>query len=255
MAERIGSNSQNANIVQSTDLYDAFGNRTSAATVQPDPFGYEAQAGYYTDTETSLLLLTHRYYNPAQGRFLTRDPMGPDGGINLYSYTANNPGNEWDPEGYRPGRAGGKPPIAPSPPWQNTYPTVDGAATAGIQNIMPPTLKDGNERGGAIVPAPGGFRPTPPVPGGHNSMEMSLPPNAAGQYHSHPKPCPDTSDDGDQYDADYYRIPIYAGDPSGTIWKNVPRPSRHGGFVPPRDPDNPRTTDGPVRMKHGWRAR
>ena len=47
-----------------------------------DVFGFGAQAGDYTDAETGLCLLTHRYYDPAQGRFVTRDPIGYDGGIN-----------------------------------------------------------------------------------------------------------------------------------------------------------------------------
>lgn len=97
-----GNVAQRLNItatVQNTDLYDSYGSRTGTVS-QPDPWGYEAQAGYYTDVETGLLLLTHRFYDPNMGRFLTRDPMGYDGGINLYGYTRNDPVNESDPDGY-----------------------------------------------------------------------------------------------------------------------------------------------------------
>jgi RHS repeat-associated protein len=38
----------------------------------PTPYGYKGQWGYYTDGETRLLLLTHRYFDPAMGRFVTR---------------------------------------------------------------------------------------------------------------------------------------------------------------------------------------
>jgi len=88
--------------VTGSDLFDTYGTRSGTASTQPDPFGFEGQAGYYTDTKTGLILCTHRFYDPAQGRFLTRDPLGYEGGINLYGYTANNPVNESDPSGLIP---------------------------------------------------------------------------------------------------------------------------------------------------------
>jgi len=51
------------------------------------------------DSETGLLLLTHRYLDPAMGRFLTRDPIGCEGGINLYAYVGNGVVNKADPSG------------------------------------------------------------------------------------------------------------------------------------------------------------
>jgi RHS repeat-associated protein len=63
------------------------------------PFGFGAQWGYYTDSETNLVLLTNRYYDPARGRFLTRDPAGYGGGINLYGYVGNGPLSAIDPSG------------------------------------------------------------------------------------------------------------------------------------------------------------
>ena len=36
---------------------------------QHDPLGFGGQSGYYTDTETGLLCLTHRYYDPGMGKF------------------------------------------------------------------------------------------------------------------------------------------------------------------------------------------
>jgi len=46
-----------------------------------------------------LILLGQRYSDPATGRFLTRDPIGYEGGINVYAYTGNNPVNGIDPTG------------------------------------------------------------------------------------------------------------------------------------------------------------
>ena len=80
-----------------------------------DPIGWGGQWGAYTDTpgyagvslggarHAGLILLTHRYYNPDTGRFLTRDPMGYEGGVNVYAYTRNNPVMQTDPSGLDPG--------------------------------------------------------------------------------------------------------------------------------------------------------
>jgi RHS repeat-associated protein len=89
-----------AGTVLSTDSYDAY-----RGTVQHTPggtadvFGFGAQWGYQTDPETGLVLLTNRYYDPGLARFLTRDPIGPAGGANLYGYAGNGPVNGADPLG------------------------------------------------------------------------------------------------------------------------------------------------------------
>ncbi len=45
-------------------------------------------------------LLTHyRVYDPALGRWLSRDPIAEAGGINLYGYVGGNPVNLIDPLG------------------------------------------------------------------------------------------------------------------------------------------------------------
>ena len=41
----------------------------------------------------------HRYYDPYTGRYLTPDPIGLEGGLNLFPYVLNNPVNMIDPEG------------------------------------------------------------------------------------------------------------------------------------------------------------
>jgi RHS repeat-associated protein len=61
------------------------------ALAEDDPYGFRGQYGYYTDAETNLILCMHRYYDPEAGRWLTRDPIGYEGGMNLYEYCGGEP--------------------------------------------------------------------------------------------------------------------------------------------------------------------
>jgi RHS repeat-associated protein len=56
-------------------------------------------SGQYSDEETGLHYNYHRYYDPTTGRYLTPDPIGLEGGINLFVYSENNPINLVDPWG------------------------------------------------------------------------------------------------------------------------------------------------------------
>ncbi len=44
----------------------------------------------------------HRYYDPALGRYVTADPIGLVGGVNLYAYVGGDPVNLSDPDGLCP---------------------------------------------------------------------------------------------------------------------------------------------------------
>ncbi|EGT3575985.1 RHS repeat protein, partial [Citrobacter amalonaticus] len=54
--------------------------------------------GQQYDKETGLYYNRHRYYDPAQGRYITQDPIGNAGGWNLYQYPLN-PLSKIDPLG------------------------------------------------------------------------------------------------------------------------------------------------------------
>ncbi|MFC4622337.1 RHS repeat-associated core domain-containing protein [Comamonas nitrativorans] len=55
--------------------------------------------GQYADEETGLHYNRQRYYDPAQGAYLTPDPLGHPDGPNAYAYVANNPLGWIDPDG------------------------------------------------------------------------------------------------------------------------------------------------------------
>jgi RHS repeat-associated protein len=63
------------------------------------PFQYKGQAGYYTDVHTDLCYCLHRFYDPRSGRWLSRDPIGLEGGVNVYEYCGGNPVMGFDPYG------------------------------------------------------------------------------------------------------------------------------------------------------------
>jgi len=55
-------------------------------------------AGQYYDKETGLHYNRHRYYDPHVGRFVSKDPIGLAGGVNVFQY-APNPVGWIDPLG------------------------------------------------------------------------------------------------------------------------------------------------------------
>ncbi len=89
--------------IVSSQQYDAFGNVVSTGGAWSGPFAYGGRFGYQSDSDTSLSLLGHRYYDSTTGRFLTRDPIGD--GRNWYAYCYNNPINLFDASGLEPAPA------------------------------------------------------------------------------------------------------------------------------------------------------
>ena len=65
----------------------------SDSTMQDNPFRYSTR---YTDLESGLVYYGLRYYSPILGRFINRDPIQEQGGVNLYGFVFNNPVSSLD---------------------------------------------------------------------------------------------------------------------------------------------------------------
>jgi RHS repeat-associated protein len=85
----------NQNVVTSY-RYDPFGVLLAKAGTLDQPFRFSTKR---YDEQTGLYYYGYRFYNPTLGRWLTRDPLGELGGINLYGFVGNNPVNWIDPYG------------------------------------------------------------------------------------------------------------------------------------------------------------
>ena len=75
--------------------YDPYGNVTakSGPLADANPFRFSTK---YTDDETGLLYYGLRFYSPALGRWVNRDPSGEMGGANLCRFVSNDPTTHWD---------------------------------------------------------------------------------------------------------------------------------------------------------------
>ena len=86
---------KNGNIVWKAD-YKPFGEITLTTAAVENNFRFPGQ---FYDAETGLHYNWHRYYDAGTGRYLMSDPVGLEGGMNLYVYVLNNPVNMKDSSG------------------------------------------------------------------------------------------------------------------------------------------------------------
>ena len=84
--------------------YDAWGvtviRNAGGAAIPASAYGnrFMFQGREYS-AATGLYNFRARWYSPELGRWLSPDPIGLEGGLNLYEFCANNPVNFRDPEG------------------------------------------------------------------------------------------------------------------------------------------------------------
>lgn len=79
--------------------YMPYGETLTLQNTVNNPFRFPGQ---YHDEETGLYYNYFRYYDPKTGKYITADPIGLEGGANIYSYALQNPINYIDPEGLNP---------------------------------------------------------------------------------------------------------------------------------------------------------
>ena len=82
--------------ITATYQYDPWGVLVSSTGNIENPLRFTARE---YDEESGLYYVRARYYDPAAGRFISRDPLGIDAGLNLYAYVFNNPVSLIDPSG------------------------------------------------------------------------------------------------------------------------------------------------------------
>ncbi len=101
------------------------------------------------DVAVGIYHYRHRWYSPAIGRWMSSDPIGERGGINLYGYVGENPTSRTDSSGLDYGEAG-----TLYPPYNNQkmdpnrtcWATLYGAGAGGLGTKTPGV-------GGAFWPA------------------------------------------------------------------------------------------------------
>lgn len=88
----------NQNVVANY-TYDPFGLPVAKSGTVEQPYRFSTKM---YDEKTGLSYYGYRFYSPILGRWINRDPMGENGGINLYDYSNGNPVNFIDPDGRIP---------------------------------------------------------------------------------------------------------------------------------------------------------
>ena len=151
---RLMSNSSGSSIEPA--VYTAFGERISAPTItDATRYGYVGAWGYEQNADFPFLHVGARYYDPSSGRFLQRDPIGIEGGLNVYGYLDQSPPtNNADPDGLEPKKE--EPELIPKPHRKVNPKTakdiedfVEGACGGNEHTKARPSTKDKHQKGQA----------------------------------------------------------------------------------------------------------
>ena len=74
--------------IRTTYSYTPFGSVSASENGVVQNFQWSSE---FYDSELDLVYYNYRHYSPSLGRFLSRDPIAEQGGLNLYTFVGNNP--------------------------------------------------------------------------------------------------------------------------------------------------------------------
>jgi len=136
--------------------YDPYGRRTKLSGTFDSDFGF---TGHYFHAPSGLHFAPFRAYSAELGRWLSRDPIEEEGGINLYRYVSNRPVTAVDPLGLWDGAWDGVDPFAPdnetAEPCEAAAPNKPGNPNPGTP-AKPENPNPGTPgRGGGVGGRPG----------------------------------------------------------------------------------------------------
>ncbi|WP_241823850.1 RHS repeat domain-containing protein [Vibrio splendidus] len=94
--------------------YTPYG-KVEGGSFSEQPFGYSTKR---SDFASGLVYFGYRFYSPYQRRWLNRDPLQEQGGINLYAYVNGDPLGYVDPDGQQALPI----PYVPDRPLEDYYP-------------------------------------------------------------------------------------------------------------------------------------
>ncbi|WP_318393283.1 RHS repeat-associated core domain-containing protein, partial [Enterobacter sp.] len=130
--------------------------------------------GQQYDAETGLYYNRHRYYDPAQGRYITQDPIGLEGGINAYAYPLN-PVINIDPLGL----------------YNYKSNNIDDVGKYALAMCNAKSISENKEYGGLICKKEGIYYPQSPIKSENHSgidlIKIKCPEGfeRVGDYHTH----------------------------------------------------------------------
>ena len=95
---------------------------STAADADPDGVFGHLYSTKPWNVDTGLYYYGYRYYHPRSGRWISRDPIAEDGGLNLFGFCSNDPLNCYDLIGAIPGDVLAGQYAAKAPQWHHLLP-------------------------------------------------------------------------------------------------------------------------------------